>query len=102
MIHVVATITLHPGTRSAFLEEFRRLMPLVQVEEGCVEYQGTVEVATTIPVQDPPRPDVVMVIEQWTSLDALHEHLQATHMIEYRDKVKDYVRGVDLQVLEPI
>src|SRR5262245_43272201 len=35
MIHVVATISLQPGTRDMFLEVFRRLTPLVQAEDGC-------------------------------------------------------------------
>jgi quinol monooxygenase YgiN len=102
MVHVIATITLHPGTRPAFLEVFRWLMPQVRDEPGCVEYQGTVDVPTTIPVQDAPRPDVVTVVEKWESLDALYAHLQAEHMTEYRSKVREFVRGVELQVLEPV
>ena len=102
MIHVIATITLHSGTRPAFLEVFRWLMPQVRDEAGCVEYQGTVDVPTTIPVQDAPRPDVVTVVEKWESLDALYAHLQAEHMTEYRSKVREFVRGVELQVLEPV
>ena len=42
------------------------------------------------------------VVEKWETLDALYEHLKAPHMTEYRAKVKDYVRGVELQVLEPV
>ncbi len=34
MIHVIATIELNPGTREAFLEEFRKLVPLVRAEAG--------------------------------------------------------------------
>ena len=34
MIHVVATITLQPGTRPAFLGVFRWLTPLVRAEIG--------------------------------------------------------------------
>jgi quinol monooxygenase YgiN len=102
MIHVVATISLHPGTRADFLEVFRRITPLVRAEEGCIEYQGAVDVPTTIPVQDDPRPDVVTVVEKWESLDALYAHLQAPHMNDYRAKVREFVRGVELQVLEPV
>jgi quinol monooxygenase YgiN len=101
MIHVVATISLNPGTRAEFLKVFRWLTPLVLAEEGCIEYQGTIDVPTTIPVQDPPRPDVVTVVEKWAALDALYAHLKAPHMNDYRAKVKDFVKGVELQVMEP-
>jgi len=101
MIHVVATITLNPNVRPAFLEVFRWLTPLVRAEVGCIEYQATVDVPTTIPVQDPPRPDVVTVIEKWTTLDALYAHGTMPHMNEYRVKVKDFVKSVKLQVTEP-
>ena len=102
MIHVVATIALNPGTRPAFLEVFRRLTPLVRAEAGCIEYQATVDVPTTMAVQDGPRPDVVTVIEKWESVEALYAHSAAPHMTEYRDEVKDYVVGVSLQVTEPV
>ncbi len=101
MIHVVATITLNPGIRLAYLDVFRWLTPFVRAEAGCVEYQATIDVPTTIAVQDPPRSDVVTVIEKWTTLDALYAHSAMPHMNEYRAKVKDYVMSVKLQVTEP-
>ncbi len=100
MIHVVATITLKPGVREPYLEVFRWLTPLVRAEAGCIEYQATVDVPTTIAVQEGPRPDVVTVIEKWASVEALYAHGVMPHMTEYRAKVKDYVAGVKLQVTE--
>jgi len=102
MIHVVATITLNPGVRPQFLDVFRWLTPLVRAEAGCIEYQATVDIPTTLAVQDPPRGDVVIVVEKWESLDALYAHTKAPHMTEYRGKVQDYVRDVDLQITEPV
>jgi quinol monooxygenase YgiN len=102
MVHVIATITLNPNTRAAFLEVFGWVTPLVRAEEGCIEYQATVDVPTTIALQEPPRQDVVTVVEKWATLDALYAHTKAPHMTEYRTKVKDYVTGVKLQVTEPV
>lgn len=101
MIHVVATISLQPGTRDEFLEVFRRLTPLVQAEDGCIEYQAAVDIPTTLAIQEGPRPDVVTVVEKWDSLDALYAHTRAEHMAEYRSQVKDFVTGVNLLVMEP-
>jgi quinol monooxygenase YgiN len=100
MIHVIATIALNPGTRKPFLEVFRWLTPIVRTEDGCIEYQATVDVPTTIAVQEGPRPDVVTVVEKWESVEALYAHSAAPHMTEYRAKVKDFVVGVSLQVTE--
>jgi quinol monooxygenase YgiN len=101
MIHVIATIEVALGRREEFLAEFRRIVPLVRAEAGCLEYGPAVDVATGISAQAPPRDDVVYVVEKWASLEALHAHLAAPHMTEYRNRVKDLVAGVRLQVLQP-
>lgn len=102
MVHVVATISLNPGIRVAFLEVFHWLTPLVRAEDGCIEYQATIDIPTSIAVQAPPRDDVVVVVEKWATLEALYAHGVAAHMVEYRAKVKDYVLGVKLLVTEPV
>jgi quinol monooxygenase YgiN len=101
MIHVIATIALREGTRAAFLAEFRRLVPLVRAEEGCLDYGPAVDVASGLSAQVPERPHVVTVVEKWENLDALKKHLQAPHMVAYRPKVKDFVVATKLQVLTP-
>jgi quinol monooxygenase YgiN len=40
-------------------------------------------------------------VEKWESLQALHAHLVAPHMAVYRERVKDVVVGVTLQILDP-
>ena len=59
MIHVIAVITLKPGSREQFLREFHALMPSVHAEDGCIEYGPTVDAETPIAAQIPRRPDVV-------------------------------------------
>jgi quinol monooxygenase YgiN len=102
MIHVIATIALQKGQREAFLQEFRRVVPRVRAEAGCLEYGLAIDVATGIAAQVPLREDVVTILEKWESLDALRAHLQAPHMLEYRGRVKDLVVRVQLQVLESV
>ena len=102
MIHVIATIELNPGTRDAFLNEFRQIVAPVRAEAGCLDYGPTVDAVTDLPVQVPNRADVVTVVERWESLAHLQAHLAAPHMIAYRPKVKDFVHSVKLQILEPI
>ena len=102
MLHVVATIEVHEGKRGEFLKEFDKLTPLVRAEQGCLEYGATIDVATAIKVQVPPRHNVVIVIEKWDSIKSLTAHLSAPHMGPYREAVKDILKSVTLQVLAPV
>jgi quinol monooxygenase YgiN len=101
MIFVIATIEVKPGKREAFLMEFHKNMPNVRAEKGCLEYGPTVDLKTDIKAQIPLRENAVTIVEKWESLQALHAHLAAPHMATYRERVKDYVAGVTLQILEP-
>ena len=101
MIYVLATITLAPGRRADFLAEFKKNVPNVMAEQGCLEYVPAIDVETNISAQGPPRPDVVTVVEKWADLAALEAHLIAPHMLAYRAKVKEMVHGVSLHVLTP-
>ena len=101
MIYVIATVEVKPGKRDAFLAEFHKNIPNVRAEKGCLEYGPTVDVKTDIKAQIPLRVDTVTIVEKWESLQALQTHLVAPHMTAYRERVKDIVAGVTLQVLEP-
>lgn len=101
MIHVIATIELNAGKREAFLAEFHRIVPMVHGEAGCLDYGPTVDVPSGLAAQGEMRENVVTVVERWASLDALRAHTTAPHMAEYRERVKNLVVGVKLQVLQP-
>jgi len=102
MIHVIATIEVTAGRRDDFLAEFRKVVPSVRDEEGCLEYGPNIDVETNIDAQGGTREDFVTIVERWESLDALEAHLIAPHMVEYRTRVQDMVKGVSLQILEPV
>ena len=101
MIHVIATIELHPGKRNEFLTAFHKVVPAVVAEEGCIEYGPTIDLVTDIEAQSDPRENVVTIIEKWESLEHLEAHLIATHMMEYRKQVKDLIASSEILILEP-
>ena len=101
MIFVIATIEVKPGKREAFLAEFHKNVPNVRAEKGCLEYGPTVDAKTDIKAQIPLRENVVTIVEKWENLQALHAHLVAPHMATYRERVKEYVVGATLQILDP-
>ncbi len=100
MIHVIATIELAEGSREKFLGEFHRIISIVRDEDGCIEYGPAIDVATSVS-SSPARDNVVTVVEKWTSVATLEAHLKAPHMATYRDRVKDIVRDVKIEVLAP-
>jgi quinol monooxygenase YgiN len=101
MVIVLARIEVAPGRRAEFLDEFRRLMPLVRAEAGCLEYGPAVDAVTALSRQTKLGEDVVLIVEKWESLWHLEAHLAAPHMTPYRERVKDLVQSVQLHVLEP-
>ena len=101
MIHVLATVTLAPGTRALFLEVFNANVPNVLAEDGCIEYGAAVDAETEIPSQKRLGPDVVLVVEKWRDLAALKAHSAAPNMAAYRLKAKDFMQSVSLQILTP-
>lgn len=102
MIHVIATITCTPGKRDAFLTEFRKVVPLVLQERGCLAYGPTVDCAAGLAVPTDARPDVVVVVEQWQDVPCLKAHQVAAHMVAYRQRITGLVQNVAVQVLDPV
>jgi len=98
MIHVLASIQVKPGQKASFLNFFKANIPNVLQEKGCVEYNPTFDIDAQIPRQVL-SDNAVTIIEKWESLEDLKAHLQAPHMLAYRDQVKDLVEGSSLKVL---
>jgi quinol monooxygenase YgiN len=77
-------------------------VPKVRAEDGCLAYEPTVDVEPGLPIPVAVRENVVTIIEAWENLEALHAHLKTPHMAAYREAVKDFVRNLKLQVLQPV
>ena len=101
MIHVIATLEFEPGKLAEVLAEFKKIVPLVLAEKGCIEYRPAVDAETSMALQHRIGPDRLMFIERWDSLEALAAHDVAPHMQAYRAKVKQYIRGREIRVLAP-
>ena len=101
MISVLAFISIKPGKRSEFIDLLRENVPNVLTEKGCIEYAPSIDVTPPLPrqiVDD----NMVTIIEKWESLEALQDHLQAPHMLAYKEKVAHIVEGATIRVLEGV
>ena len=102
MIHVVAVITAKPGQRAAVHEAFQANVPAVLAEQGCIEYQATVDAKGLPASKGSVGDDTFVVVEKWESLAALQAHGAAPHMQAYGAKVKDLLASRVIHVLEPV
>ena len=98
MIHVIALITARPGQRAALLEEFRKIIPEVHAEQGCIEYGPVVDAAAS---PDRFGDDTFVVVEKWDSPEALKAHSVAPHMKAYGERARDLIAGRAIHVLTP-
>ena len=101
MIHVIATIELKPDSREDFLKVLGDNVSNVKGEAGCLAYEPAVDIDSGLPVQGVVRENVVTILEAWESLEHLVAHLNAPHMLSYRDAVTDYVENVSVQIMAP-
>ncbi len=99
MINVIASISVKTEKLSEFLEIFKSNVPSVRDESGCIEYFPAVDIDADLPPQSLDE-NVVTIIEKWENLEALRDHLNAPHMLAYKEKVKDIVEGVSIKVLQ--
>lgn len=99
MIHVIAIITTKPGQRETVLQAFRANVPNVHAEQGCIEYEATVDASPTLKFQTEMGPDTFLVVEKWENTAALEAHLAAPHMAAYSAKTREFVAHRAIHVL---
>jgi len=95
MIHVVASIRVKEGRLGDFLELMNSTARQVRKEKGCLRYVPTVDIASGLPPQIMDA-NVVTLIEEWESLEALRDHLATPHIKAFFEKRKDMVEGASL------
>ncbi|SRR5258707_11468205 len=101
MIHVIAIITTKAGQRDSVLQTFRANVPNVLAEDGCIEYEATLDAAPALAAQTEFGPDTFVVIEKWKSLEALQAHFKAPHMAAYAEKTRDMIASRVIHVMTP-
>lgn len=77
----------------------------MRAEPGCIEYSPAIDVHSGLALQgDEMRENVVMIIEKWESLEALHTHLKTPHMTEWfaSSARAELAIGTKIQVLETV
>ena len=85
----------------SFSTVFRKVVPTVLAEAGCLEYGPMIDAPTGIPGQQPVRPNTVTVVEKWQSPAALEAHLATPHMQKFFADTASLRVGMVLHILQP-
>jgi len=72
-LSVVVIIEVIPGKREEQIKAFKKVEPLVLAEEGCLQYEMKAD-------QD--NENQLIIIERWSSAEALAAHAASPHMVE--------------------
>ena len=99
MIHVLAIISVKPGKRNILIDHLMSNIQNVMKENGCIEYNPTIDVDYHIDNQTYDE-NMVTIIEKWENFDTLKEHMHAPHMLSYRENVKDLIENTSLKILK--
>jgi quinol monooxygenase YgiN len=99
MLTVLASIYIKAGNLDKFLEIFKANVPNVRAEKGCISYTPMIDYDSKLEPQEI-NENLVTIVEQWEDMAALNEHLAASHMLEYKENVKDIVEKVTLKILQ--
>ncbi|EEB83686.1 putative quinol monooxygenase [Roseobacter sp. GAI101] len=101
IVHVIAVITTKPGQRAAVLDLFNANVPAVLAEDGCIAYEGTIDTENAGPMQSAFGPDTFVVVEKWSSMEALGAHARSPHMKAYGASTKDMLADRAIHILSP-
>ena len=97
MIYSIVTMIIRDGMLEAFLEECKKIRPLVLAEEGCLMYDYTLEIRTDSPRQESVQKNRVTLYEKWTSMEALDKHSGMRHMEDFVGKVAPMRESVTIR-----
>ena len=101
-LQVIVFITAKPGCRDAVLAAFNDNVPRVLAEDGCEAYGAYVDAAGYRPPLASFGPDTLVVLERWTTREALKAHATAAHVLAYQAKVKDWIETRMVHVMSPV
>ena len=101
MVHVIATIQYKAEREADLLGIYQDFVPRVREEAGCIQYVPTRDLEAGLPNQSM-HPAVITVTEIWESMEAFKAHLQASHVLSFREQIQGIVENVTVKVLSPL
>jgi len=94
MIKVVAKNFVQEGNFEEVISLYEELVELTRKEEGCISYEL---------YRDSKDSNVIAMIEEWESREALERHLNSEHFTRIVPQVKKFmIKETDLTIYNPL
>jgi len=94
MVKVVAKNFVQEGKFEEVISLYKELVELTRQEEGCIKYEL---------YQDEKDSNIIAMIEEWESREALNRHLNSEHFTRIVPQVKKFmVKETDLTIYNPL
>ena len=90
MIHLIATLTIKPGSLAAVTEAVQPCLKATRAEEGCISYDLHVD------VNDDTR---LVFVERWKDRAALNAHFHAPHLKAWREAGGQYFTSRHIEIV---
>ncbi len=91
MIHLIATLTIKPGSLAAVTEAVHPCLEATRAEAGCISYDLHVDVS------DDTR---LVFVERWENRAALDAHFQTPHLQAWREAGGQYFTSRNIEIIE--
>lgn len=91
MIIVTVRSKTKPEFTDQYLNEFKKVAPVVRNEDGCLEYEL---------YQKEHRSSEFFLFERWESKNKLDAHLKTNHMLEFIAKTQDWFESKEIKIYE--
>jgi quinol monooxygenase YgiN len=92
VIYVIAELTLKPGMAEKAAAAARQVVAGTVKEDGCISYEAHLS------VRDPTR---LVIVERWSSRDALSRHMDTPHLKAWRAAGAEFVVGRKIEIVTP-
>ncbi|MFZ1813657.1 MAG: putative quinol monooxygenase [Rhizobiaceae bacterium] len=90
MIHLIATLTIKPGSLPAVMDAVRSCLEATRREDGCISY----ELFTSI--EDENR---LVFVERWRDRAALDAHFNMPHLAEWRTRGGHHITSRRIEII---
>ncbi len=98
MVYVIASVTVKAGRMEEFIEVFKRHVPAVRAEKGCIQYVPTIDFVTDAPAQVIEK-NVVTNLEIWENMAALQGHVEGPAMAALEKDSGEFMEAFSVKVL---
>ncbi len=91
MPHLIATLTIKPGSLPAIREAVQPCIDATRKEEGCISYDLHQSLTDE---------NTLVFVERWETREALEAHFQTPHLIAWRGAGEPFFLDRKIEIIE--